>query len=567
MLTIPLMLAAEIKLESLADGPGLLPYKLGPMRLTTHYHTYLQHIDLQIIEDKINLTYAQLQTYKNRLTNDTYLLFENQLDYLLDNLDKVKNQLKSLEPLRAKRGLVDGIGSIIKSITGNLDHSDAENYDSLIKNLQANQGKMASELNSHVSLNKEWISRQNIVLDTLVENQKKINATLELILENNAYGRNSLVKYAKIAQLFSIFRENVEDLRLELIRIEDCLAFIRVSRTHHSMLDINVIKNMIDNLRSIYGVEAILDLELREYYDIIRPSFQYIKKQIVIIFQFPIVSETTYDLLKLTIVPNRHNQALIPSHPLIATHDNSFMYMEAECPKLSCGYLCEKGSCRIQTTTSDCIHRLITKQDLLQSCQLTRVSLSKPAMEKLDDQHFVISFPQSTKVQLSCGREDYNLLEGSYLITVPHHCYLRTSEFTITNENDEVQGHPLKLAEVPEDIINQAAISTRINLKSVDLKQLHNTQSKLLLETPLHLETNRSDSLYHTTLPLYVIIAGACALGIVIIKRRYNLWGCEPRNSPESDSNCKKTKETLEEAEGAHTQDKLPAIFSLSVGK
>lgn len=84
-----------------------------------------------------------------------------------------------------------------------------------------------------MSLNKDWISQHSVILDTLVENQRKINATLETILENNAYGKNSLVKYAKVAQLFVIFRENVEDLRQELIRIEDCLALIRVSSTHH----------------------------------------------------------------------------------------------------------------------------------------------------------------------------------------------------------------------------------------------------------------------------------------------------------------------------------------------
>lgn len=103
------------------------------MRLTTHYHTYLQYIDLDVIESKINSTYMQLETYKTRLTNETYLLFENQIDHLLTSLNKVNIQLKSLEPVRAKRGLVDGFGSIIKSITGNLDHSDAEHYDNLIK--------------------------------------------------------------------------------------------------------------------------------------------------------------------------------------------------------------------------------------------------------------------------------------------------------------------------------------------------------------------------------------------------------------------------------------------------
>lgn len=119
---IALTHALEIKLESLADGPGLLSYKLGPMRLITHHHTYLQlqYIKLDYIEDKIDSLNRQLHTYKIRLNNDTFLLFENQIDYVLGNLDKTSNQLTSLELARAKRGLGDGLGSI-ESITGNLD--------------------------------------------------------------------------------------------------------------------------------------------------------------------------------------------------------------------------------------------------------------------------------------------------------------------------------------------------------------------------------------------------------------------------------------------------------------
>lgn len=243
------------------------------------------------------------------------------------------------------------------------------------------------------------------------------------------------------------------------------------------------------------------------------------------------------------------------------------MYMEAECPKFSCGYICKKEvNLQLQTAT-DCIHRLIMKQDLLESCQLATVSLSKPAMEKLDDQHFVVSFPQPSRVQLSCGREDYNLLEGSYLATIPHNCYIQTPEFTIVNEDDEVRGHPLKLTEIPEDVINQAEISSHVNLKSVDLRQLHNIQNKLLLETPLRLDTNLPSSLFHTTLPMYVTLIGISIFAVIFVGRRYRLCGCKPHNAPKPESNCTQIKREIENADSSHTQDGLPAIFSLNIGK
>jgi hypothetical protein len=560
-MTVHLTRTTEIRLESLADGPGLLPYKLGSMRLTTHYHTYLQYIQLDDIESKINMISEQLRTYKMKLVNDTYLLFENQIDYLLYNLDRILNQINSLEPARAKRGLVDGIGSVIKSITGNLDQSDAIYYSTLIKKMQLNQDKIVSEFNSHISLSKDWVSHHTHVLETLVENQKKINSTLEIILNHTYNQENSLIRYANFAQLLAISSENVENLRQELIRIENCLAFIRTSTTHHSMIDINVLRKMIDKLKSIYGKNRILDLDLREYYDIIQPSFYFIEKQIVIVFQFPIISIDIFDLFRLSVVPNKNSQILIPSYPYIATHENAFVYMEAECPKYSHCYLCKKEINLQLRTTPDCIHQLITTQALLDSCQFITASLSKPAMEELDNQHYVLSFPQPTRAQLTCEREDYNLLHGSYLATVPLNCYIRTEEFTITNDNDDVKGHPLKLAMIPYDM-NPTVISTHVKLKSTDLRELHSAQNKLMLETPIKLDTSPPAVIYHTTIPLYLIVIGACAITVIIMN-----WKYITRKSPKPRLTQKPDNPEEEHGAAITNTDGVPAIFSLDVGK
>lgn len=54
-------LPREIKLESLDDGPGLLPFKMGAMNLVTYYHSFIQFIDLTDIEEKINSVLIQLE--------------------------------------------------------------------------------------------------------------------------------------------------------------------------------------------------------------------------------------------------------------------------------------------------------------------------------------------------------------------------------------------------------------------------------------------------------------------------------------------------------------------------
>lgn len=491
------------------------------------------------------------------------MLYEYQIDYLTDKLSKVLQQVKSLEPARVKRGLVDGLGSVIKSVTGNLDYLDALKYDEAIKTLQNNENKIVSEFNNHISLSKEWMSQHGTILDKITKNQEKVNATLELLLEKTAYTDYSLIKFAKFAQILGIITNNVEDLMLEIIRLENIMAFIRASSTHHSMIDIEVLRSMIDRLKSIYNQDQVLNLELREYYNLIKPGSYFIEKRIVIIYSFPIVSTDPYDLYKLSIVPNKQQLALIPSSPYIATNEKSFVYIEAECPKYSSIHLCERETSHQIRTKPDCIQELIINQGLEDTCQYTKISLSKQAVEKLDDQHYVLSLPQPTKVQLACGRKDFNILQGSYLVTIPLDCYLQTTEFTIINDSNEIKGQPLKLSKIPFNDMNQTTDSTHIiGFNSVNLEELHSIQNKLLMEGPIQIDKTQPAVLYHTTIPFYIIVLCATILIILVISRRYKCW-----NLRAGDKEKQQTLKIHTYEDVTRKRDELPATFSLNMSK
>ncbi|CAK1541527.1 unnamed protein product [Leptosia nina] len=204
-------------------------------------------------------------------------------------------------------------------------------------------------------------------MSKLVENQIKINETLKIILDSDAYRDSSLIKYMKFAQHLAIITENIDDVISELIRIENSLAFIRASSAHHSMISIKVLDS--------------------------------------------------YDLYRLSIAPNKYQQALIPPYPLIATNRKGYVYMEAECPKYNHWYLCgEKMDHQIRQQP-DCTQELIINQALDKTCQMTTITLSRISLEELDEKHYIISFPNATKIHLRCARDDYTILSGTYLIT------------------------------------------------------------------------------------------------------------------------------------------------------
>jgi hypothetical protein len=398
------------------------------------------------------------------------------------------------------------------------------------------------------------MAEHNSIISKVVDNQVKINETLQLILYNQTTTAR-LVKHSKFAQYLTITIANIDGILQELIRIENMLAFIHSSSPHHSMISINILRNMIEKLITVYGRDHILELELREYYDLIKPGYYYSGEQIVITFKLPIFTTYSYDLYKLSIAPNKFGQVLIPPYPLIATNRKGYVYVEAECPKYNNWYLCGSKMDHQLRELPDCTQNLIRSQHLDGTCDVATVKLSRIAMEELDEKHYVISFPNTTRIHTKCGKEDYNLLNGSYLVTIPKNCFLYTPEFTITNTNDQVGGQPLKIMKIFYNNSMNPEKPLQLSLNSIDLRKLHSIQQKITTQHTLHPEKTYPDYIYHTTIPFYLIVI--CMLGFVLsfIAYRYKTLNSNIKNGSHGDK-------IYEDMEKSEAEKPKPAIFS-----
>lgn len=521
MLLVHWTLAQDILLDKLDDGPGLLPFKLGESRVISHYHSFLQYVDLKEMQSKLDSVQMLLNNSKPKLNNKTLSLFEPHISYLESKLHKISEQLITFEPQRVKRGLIDGLGSVIKSISGNLDYTDAIRYDNAFKTLEGNQNQLQSEINNQVSLTKDWISRHSKILDDIVYNQNKIDNILNKLMAEENTREADLIRYAHLAQFLLILGDNIDNLSEELLTLETTLAFIKSSTFSHSMLSSSSLKEMLRKIGLIYSDSQIINVELRNYYDLIKLGSYYVDSKIVLVYKVPIALPDIYLFYKLSIIPNKHNLALIPILPYVAIRKNDSMYMRTECPRINNWYVCEKGVNYNVQGQPDCVERLITTQQRSQPCNLTPVILTREAVERLDDEHYTLSFPKPTKTQLICGQEQYRILEGSYLATLPQRCTIKTPEITVTNVHDVIKGHVIKIMNLLPDL-DQVAQPEQpaMTLKSIHLENLHDSTAKILSQQPVTLSRATETSLYHTTIPIYTLLFGACALAVGLACRR-----------------------------------------------
>lgn len=516
--------AVEITLDSLENGPGILPFNLGPTKVISHYHSFIQTVNLLDVRNKLESVELQLRDLTPQLNNKTTSLYEPHIKYLQTKLDQISEQLQTFEPSRVKRGLIDGLGSVIKSISGNLDYTDAQKYDNAIAVLRRNENNLAIEVNHQMTLSKQWVSHSTNITDRIVENQASIEKVISSILESDAKHEADMTKYAHLAQLLLILEDNIDNLYSEFSRLENLLAFIKAKTIHHSLVSYGTFKDMLHRLEILYDKTKILDVSFRDYFDIIKMGYYYKGNDIMLVIRFPIVHPTNYVLYKLSLAPNSDRRILIPTYPYVAIHEGGLVYMETECPKYHYGHLCEDNISHHHGKQSTCIQHLILKQRIDASCRFTPVTLSLEAMEQLDDQHYVLSFPNLTKARLTCSEDQYKMLKGSYLAIVPKGCALQTPAFTVTNIYDQVKGRILNILNiaVKEEESYKIPVKKTLTLKTIDLSHLHSSNSKIALQEAVTISPETTETLYHTTIPIYTLLAGAAlfAAAFIYVQRR-----------------------------------------------
>lgn len=173
----------DVTIDSLESGPGILPFKLGNTKIISHYHSFLNSIDLDEIRNQTVLTKIQISDVKLYLNNKSSSLYEPHLHYLENKLDRAISFLNTFGHNRVKRGLINGLGSVIKSISGNLDYTDAIRYNNAITTLQNNEYKLESKINEHISLAKEWSIHSSKILGNIVQNQNNLTEILNTIIK------------------------------------------------------------------------------------------------------------------------------------------------------------------------------------------------------------------------------------------------------------------------------------------------------------------------------------------------------------------------------------------------
>lgn len=463
----------------------------------------------------------------------------------LENIDNgVRYQLQSAQRKfqtiypshRTKRGLINGLGNIIKAISGNLDQSDAERYDRAIESLQNNEKNIISKFNQQISLTTHLIDNFNKTITSLTNNQKLIAKEVEklnMVLDNLVFEFDKFIQIQNTLNQLNLSLQLIIQLLTDL---ENAISFARISTLHNSVIKVGEIKSIVHIMLQHYKKNQLLYIDeenLLKYYDIISTDAYFSNYMVVFILHFPILHSEPFTHYHLYSIPTKNLTTIIPTSPYLIIGTELFQYSKTACKKLDTTYLCQKVNLQFHSKSPDCISQILRISDEEARCLYVPVLSQNTLIEAITSSHYIGIFPLPTKVSTHCSTSNIQVIHGVYLFEVPLGCEFHTPEESYYNAKEITYEEPLTLPNIQIVANYLPAKPKAINLEKIHLDELQRIHEEQQLLQPMSYEENPPDATHFWTTPVFIVIT--ICIGTIIYRYRHRFQSLKIKKKKEEE--------------------------------
>lgn len=420
-----------MNLLDLTHRNGLLPINLGNARLITSY------------KDLIHI--VQLDKYKENIDNihDSLAIFDNTTEYtgmveiLKRKVDEVKTKLDAMMPhKRTKRGLIDGLGTIIKGITGNLDANDAIRINNEINKIFDNERQLETKLTQQSQLNGQMIERFGNITAHINQQQKTITDYLKHINEiskNQIRNDNRNIKYSQYMNQINI---NIDVLDNHLNGISEAIILAKF----------NIISKMILNpqeLTELYRLfeEQNINITSDEHiYELLSLQAYSNNSNIIFNIRIPVLSKESYFLFHLIPLPINKTRTILTKPYAILGHEH-IQELDNKCQNIEGTFYCLETTNLEKVSHSKCVASILNHKPA--ECHIYDRENDIEIFEPEPNHLLLISIPE-TMVNTTCGPNDFKA-KGTLLIHFKD-CEISINSITYSSKIqtfwDEISIHP-----------------------------------------------------------------------------------------------------------------------------
>lgn len=517
----------QVVIRELNDNPGIIPVKLGTAKVKDYTFTLIHYYDLNPIILEINKLHIKSANISGLLSiNKEYLVeASNYLKILNLTKDRVETKIKEIlpHPERTKRGIINGLGSIFKAITGNLDASDGERYEQLINDLQNSQRSLQVNTLKQRSLSLQVIKKFNSTISQISHNEKLIESKINQIssmIHKTAYRENSFFIKDVINQIINVY-EIIDSI---LQDIENSLTFSRLKIMHPSIIRTEDLFFELTKLKTIVSIDQMpipITLEnTLKFEKLIQLESFILNNKITYLLHIPITHPQSFDYFHLYSVPI-HGQSqfkvVLPKNKYVVKNQLHFAYYNHECQEtLPESYICEKEELGEINEDSPCAVKLLSTDKDVTNCRQVKIKFTRPIATRMDNtDQWILAIPSKKAIVIKClGQDETRNLIGTYLCRIPRGCQITVDSHIIINEKLLVKqnNQPILFPDFEKSESSELlpTLNLSLHLQEINLDELHKLEGGVSEQQPQTIfgSLNRSPSIW--TLLVYIIIAAIC---------------------------------------------------------
>lgn len=436
--------------------------------------------------------------------------------FLLNQIRQKFNQLIPQTPSRKKRGLINGLGSIIKLITGNMDNEDLQQIENRLENLEKGNNDRTEILNSQISLAKESIAEFNYTVRNLSLNQHTLKIKilqLERAINVERTKRYHILHTSIVYTQILIMAQNILEI---LETIEESITFAKLQVMHPSIIQPeNLLQSLKEIDKSINLPFPLQADQILNYENLIKIKAYQIENKLKFLLEIPIIDKVDYNLYHIYSCPTLKNgsfQTIIPNEKYLALSNQYYSSLNNVCTLVNKIYYCNNLNLVSLSKNPICSSQLILAQKPYSQCKIHYFDLLKAKIQFIENNIILLISPSEIPITYDCNQNSQNhiLPKGTYLLSKFENCKLKIDNENILIIEKEINQKLI----IPH--LNYSFNTTynytieKIDLLPINLDNLNVIKYKLEKQQDLtKLSNNKIDHVYIPslwTILLYIII-------------------------------------------------------------
>lgn len=409
--------------------------------------------------------------------------------FLFEEIDRKLKQLTP--PSRLKRGLINGLGSIWKSVTGNLDNEDGERIERHLDQLSKNQLNQKQILESQITLTTQAIEKFQLSITNLTTNQYILQSRILQIEQDLKDHDETYFDFINAYTQINIMAQSILQI---LETVEEAITFAKINVMHPSIIEPeDLLASLLQITQHANLPFAVVTEQILNFETLITIKAYWKKTKLNFLLEVPIIDTLQYNLYHLyscpTIYQNNTFQLIIPNQKYLILSDQYYSSTNELCKLIDKNYYCNNLDLIDIGTNQPCEVQLLLAKRPYSNCRVNLIKLTSQKIQTLEFNQLLVINPSDKQISFDCKdlSETRMLTLGTYIVTNPKNCVTKFSNQKFTYMQTDITNQANNY--IPELDFN-LNISHHYQIKNISLLQ---TNLDDLNSIKYQMEQNKQD--------------------------------------------------------------------------